>query len=236
MKYNDERSRYRAPARYRYAGLTQRVCDRDYGNPNLPRAPAPVAAAATAAPALPFHAGKPATTVAEWRSCRLTAFSGAAPMAAFGGAHHQAGFQQMATGFPGVVAGGFIQGGAPKVLLVNNLCEGVSRCFTLWPQCCLTDGLDFSGHLQPNLHSMWGTAHSSKERRRPLFMPPFSTVAEPALGLMVPISRFRAFRRRKQRKNGKQRVKNGWIGIWRRDTCEDPGMPHRPKQSWLLFG
>ena len=124
-----------------YAGLTQRVCDRDYGNPNLPRAPAPVAA--TAAPALPFHAGKPATTVAEWRSCRLTAFSGAAPMAAFGGAHHQAGFQQMATGFPGVVAGGFIQGGAPKVLLVNNLCEGVSRCFTLWPQCCLTDGWIF---------------------------------------------------------------------------------------------
>ena len=143
MKYNDERSRYRAPARSRYAGLTQRVCDRDYGNPNLPRAPAPVAAAATAAPALPFHAGKPATTVAEWRSCRLTAFSGAAPMAAFGGAHHQAGFQQMATGFPGVVAGGFIQGGAPKVLLVNNLCEGVSRCFTLWPQCCLTDGWIF---------------------------------------------------------------------------------------------
>ena len=64
-------------------------------------------------------------------------------MAAFGGAHHQAGFQQMATGFPGVVAGGFIQGGAPKVLLVNNLCEGVSRCFTLWPQCCLTDGWIF---------------------------------------------------------------------------------------------
>ena len=59
-------------------------------------------------------------------------------MAAFGGAHHQAGFQQMAAGFPGVVAGGFIQGGAPKVLLVNNLCEGVSRCFTLGStQCCL---------------------------------------------------------------------------------------------------
>eukprot|EP01045_Picozoa_sp_COSAG04_P019370 COSAG04_NODE_1875_length_5334_cov_1.252197_2_plen_292_part_00 len=151
-------------------------------------------------------------------------------MAAFGGAHHQAGFQQMATGFPGVVAGGFIQGGAPKVLLVNNLCEGVSCCFTLWPQCCLTDGWIFQVTCN-QIFTLCGVRPTplTKERRRP--PSPFSTVAEPALGLMVPISRFRAFRWRKQRKNGKQRVKNGWIGIWRRDTCEDPGMPHRPKQA-----
>eukprot|EP01045_Picozoa_sp_COSAG04_P045641 COSAG04_NODE_16108_length_509_cov_2.009756_1_plen_78_part_01 len=33
-----------------------------------------------------------------------------------------------------------------------------------------------------------GPAHSSKERRRPLFWQPFSAVTEPAPGLLVPLS------------------------------------------------
>ena len=54
-----------------------------------------------------------------------------------------------------------------------------------------------------------GTAHSSKERRRPLFWQPFWTVAEPAPGLLAPLSGFLTSRRRKQRKNGEKRVQNG---------------------------
>ena len=53
------------------------------------------------------------------------------------------------------------------------------------------------------------TAHSSKERRRPLFWQPFSAVTEPAPGLLVPLSGFLASRRRKQRKNGEKTSKNG---------------------------
>ena len=53
------------------------------------------------------------------------------------------------------------------------------------------------------------TAHSSKERRRPLFWRPFLTVAEPAPGLLVPLSGFLASRRREQRKNGEKSVQNG---------------------------
>ena len=54
-----------------------------------------------------------------------------------------------------------------------------------------------------------GTAHSSKERRRPLFWQPFSAVTEPAPGLLVPLSGILASRRRKPRKNEKKRGKNG---------------------------
>ena len=53
------------------------------------------------------------------------------------------------------------------------------------------------------------TAHSSKERRRPLFCQPFSTVTEPPPGLLVPLSGILASRRRKPRKNEKKRGKNG---------------------------
>ena len=53
------------------------------------------------------------------------------------------------------------------------------------------------------------TVHSSKERRRPLFWQPFSAVAEPAPGLLVPLSGILASRRRKPRKNEKKRGKNG---------------------------
>ena len=53
------------------------------------------------------------------------------------------------------------------------------------------------------------TAHSSKERRRPLFWQPFSAVTEPAPGLLVPLSGILASRRRKPRKNEKKRGKNG---------------------------
>ena len=53
------------------------------------------------------------------------------------------------------------------------------------------------------------TVHSSKERRRPLFWRPFWTVAEPAPGLLVPLSGLLASRRRKQRKNGEKTSKNG---------------------------
>ena len=55
----------------------------------------------------------------------------------------------------------------------------------------------------------YGTAHSSKERRRPLFWQPFWTVAEPAPGLLVPLSGILASRRREQRKNGEKTSKNG---------------------------
>ena len=54
-----------------------------------------------------------------------------------------------------------------------------------------------------------GTAHSSKERRRPLFWRPFSAVTEPPPGLLVPLSGILASRRRKPRKNEKKRGKNG---------------------------
>ena len=54
-----------------------------------------------------------------------------------------------------------------------------------------------------------GTAHSSKERRRPLFWRPFWTVAEPAPCPLVPLPGFLASRRRKQRKNGEKTSKNG---------------------------
>ena len=54
-----------------------------------------------------------------------------------------------------------------------------------------------------------GTAHSSKERRRPLFWRPFWTVTQPAPGLLAPLSGFLASRRREQRKNGEKSVKNG---------------------------
>ena len=54
-----------------------------------------------------------------------------------------------------------------------------------------------------------GTAHSSKERRRPLFWQPFSTVTEPAPGLLVPLSGILASRRREQRKDGAKTSKNG---------------------------
>ncbi len=53
------------------------------------------------------------------------------------------------------------------------------------------------------------TAHSSKERRRPLFWRPFWTVTEPAPGLLAPLSGILASRRRKPRKNEKKRGKNG---------------------------
>ena len=53
------------------------------------------------------------------------------------------------------------------------------------------------------------TAHSSKERRRPLFWQPFWTVTEPPPGLLVPLSGILASRRRKPRKNEKKRGKNG---------------------------
>ena len=53
------------------------------------------------------------------------------------------------------------------------------------------------------------TAHSSKERRRPLFWQPFSAVTEPPPGLLVPLSGILASRRRKPRKNEKKRGKNG---------------------------
>ena len=54
-----------------------------------------------------------------------------------------------------------------------------------------------------------GTVHSSKERRRPLFWPPFWTVTEPTPCPLVPLSGFLVSRRRKQRKNEKKRGKNG---------------------------
>ena len=54
-----------------------------------------------------------------------------------------------------------------------------------------------------------GTVHSSKERRRPLFWPPFWTVTEPAPCPLVPLSGFLASRRREQRKNGEKTSKNG---------------------------
>ena len=53
------------------------------------------------------------------------------------------------------------------------------------------------------------TAHSSEERRRPLFWQPFSAVTEPPPGLLVPLSGILASRRRKPRKNEKTRGKNG---------------------------
>ena len=53
------------------------------------------------------------------------------------------------------------------------------------------------------------TVHSSNERRRPLFWPPFSAVTEPAPGRLVPLSGILASRRRKPRKNEKKRGKNG---------------------------
>ena len=53
-----------------------------------------------------------------------------------------------------------------------------------------------------------GTAHSSKERRRPLFWRPFWTVTQPAPGLLAPLSGFLASRRRKQRKSGEKTSKN----------------------------
>ena len=53
------------------------------------------------------------------------------------------------------------------------------------------------------------TAHSSKERRRPLLLRPFWTVTKPAHCLLVPLAGFLASRRRKQRKNGEKSVKNG---------------------------
>ena len=53
------------------------------------------------------------------------------------------------------------------------------------------------------------TAHSSKERRRPLFCQPFSAITEPAPGILVPLSGILASRRRKQRKNGEKTSKNG---------------------------
>ena len=40
-------------------------------------------------------------------------------------------------------------------------------------------------------------------------LPPFSTVAEPALGLLAPLSGFLAPRRINQRKNGEKRRKMG---------------------------
>ena len=54
-----------------------------------------------------------------------------------------------------------------------------------------------------------GTAHFSKERRRPLFPRPFRTVTESAPGLLVSRSGILASRRRKQRKNGGKMSKNG---------------------------
>ena len=57
--------------------------------------------------------------------------------------------------------------------------------------------------------AMTGTAHSSKERRRPLLLQPFWTVTEPPPGLLVPLSGILASRRRKQRKNGEKTSKNG---------------------------
>ena len=53
------------------------------------------------------------------------------------------------------------------------------------------------------------TAHSSKERRRPLFCQPFSAITEPAPGILVPLSGILASRRRKPRKNGEKRSRNG---------------------------
>ena len=64
--------------------------------------------------------------------------------------------------------------------------------------------------------SHWGTINillstepSSKERRRPLLLRPFWTVAEPPPGLLVPLSGILASRRRKPRKNEKKRGRNG---------------------------
>ena len=62
-------------------------------------------------------------------------------------------------------------------------------------------------------HSGWvsayGTAHSSKERRRPLLLRPFWTVTELTPGPLLPLAGFQASRRKKQRKNGEKSVKNG---------------------------
>ncbi len=58
-------------------------------------------------------------------------------------------------------------------------------------------------------HPFGGTDHSSIERRRPLLLPPFWTVAEPTPGLLVPLSGILASRRRNQRKNGGKTSKNG---------------------------
>ena len=59
------------------------------------------------------------------------------------------------------------------------------------------------------LGALNGTAHSSKERRRPLLLQPFLAVTEPPPGLLVPLSGILASRRRKPRKNEKKRGKNG---------------------------
>ena len=61
----------------------------------------------------------------------------------------------------------------------------------------------------PNQHAgviigKGGTAHSSKERRRPLFWQPFSAVAEQAPCLLVPLSGFLASRRSKQRETAEK--------------------------------
>ena len=90
--------------------------------------------------------------------------------------------------------------------------------------------MDFSGHVQSNLHTVWGTAHSSKERRRSLFLRHFRPSRNRASVLWC---RFPDSWRKTTGKTAKnwKTLKNGWVGIWRRDTCEDPGMPHRPKQA-----
>ena len=54
-----------------------------------------------------------------------------------------------------------------------------------------------------------GRTYPSRIGRRPLFPRPFLTVAEPAPGLLVPLSGILASRRRKPRKNEKKRGKNG---------------------------
>ena len=78
----------------------------------------------------------------------------------------------------------------------------------------LSKWLEYAPFAVDRLHqtgAVWHacTAHSSKERRRPLFWQPFSAVTEPAPGLLVPLSGILASRRRKQRKNGEKTSKNG---------------------------
>ena len=80
----------------------------------------------------------------------------------------------------------------------KSCCEGIS-----------IDRVTLGGRLHERLKLIKCTAHSSKERRRPLFCQPFSAVTEPAPGVLVPLSGILASRRRKQRKNGEKTSKNG---------------------------
>ena len=95
---------------------------------------------------------------------------------------------------------------------------------------------------------MRSTAHSSKERRRPLFWRPFSAVTEPAHCLLVPLSGILAPRRREQRKNGEKTSQNGrdmayekecGLPFYNRGVCTTydplPSLCRAPNEIFAVF-